>query len=88
MKNIICCLFIIISFSVYSQVINRNYAYELLKKNVLGLQWSNKEILASKNILAGGSVICTNDTFVVSHTDSSWFFFVDEQPICRLVASM
>lgn len=63
----------------YSQI-SRNEAYELLKQNIFNGAIDSVEILASQTPLQPLYQIGTNDTFVISPSYESWFFFVDEKP--------
>ncbi len=80
MKNVFV-LYVMLVFTsfTYSQI-NRESAYEILKNDLLGENWYNNEIYASKTVLQGQTLIFTNDTFVYSPNNTSWFFFVDEYP--------
>ena len=78
-KVIISALFALITSASFSQM-TRNAAYDILKSNCLHGNYSSFEILASNTVVPPSDTIYTNNTYVVSPAEPSWFFFVDLHP--------
>lgn len=90
MKETVLVIFLSLSFAVQSQI-TKDAAIDILKQNVLGESWMEKEISMSDNEVFPNTVINIPDTFLISPNYSSWFFFVDDYPLadwwhnCRYV---
>lgn len=92
LKKVLFIIFVIFFIPCFAQI-SQSEAIGILKQSVLNNYWSEKEIFVSSEIVPKATTIQIKDSFVISPSFSSWFFFIDDYPLtdwfhpCRTVTS-
>lgn len=90
LKKVLFIIFVIFFIPCFAQI-SQSEAIGILKQSVLNNYWSEKEIFVSSEIVPKATTIQIKDSFVISPSFSSWFFFIDDYPLtdwfhpCRYV---